>query len=125
MSRSFHGRDWFAPVLTRLANGEDVASCDIALESLIGMNWPDQLAEVIYIDHFGNAVTGLRASHYSAQSIVSLAGLDIMHAQTFSDVEPGCPFWYENSMGLVEIAANSVNAATRLGLAIGTALECK
>jgi S-adenosylmethionine hydrolase len=41
----------------------------------------------------------------------------------FSEVAEGELFWYENSLGLLEIAANSVNAATKLGLRIGHAVS--
>ena len=41
-------------------------------------------------------------------------------ARTFSDVGPGEAFWYENSLGLVEIAVNQDAAARLLGLSVGT-----
>jgi S-adenosylmethionine hydrolase len=37
-------------------------------------------------------------------------------------VPPGEIFWYENSIGLAEIAANSASAAERLGLTVGSAV---
>ena len=43
-------------------------------------------------------------------------------ATTFSEVERGAPFWYENSSGLVEIAVNQGRASDRLGLAVGDAV---
>jgi S-adenosyl-L-methionine hydrolase (adenosine-forming) len=37
----------------------------------------------------------------------------------FSDVAPAELFWYANSIGLVEIAANQASASSMLGVAVG------
>lgn len=121
-SDSFHGRDIFAPVVTRLHAGEHVDSQTISCDNLIGMDYPEQLAEVIYIDYYGNAVTGLSARDCSPQAVFSIAGHKLRHARTFSCVASGDVFWYTNSMGLVEIAANQASAAKVLGLSTGTPL---
>jgi S-adenosylmethionine hydrolase len=47
----------------------------------------------------------------------------LAQAKTFSDVPVGELFWYENSVGLVEIAANQASAATLLQLGVGASLE--
>jgi hypothetical protein len=78
------------------------------------------LAEVIYVDHFGNAFTGLRARGASPAGRLVAQGHDIPHARVFADVAPGAAFWYENSSGLVEIAVNQGDAARALGLVVGT-----
>ena len=44
-------------------------------------------------------------------------------ARTFSDLPVGATFWYENSNGLAEIAANQRRADQELGLSIGTSIE--
>ncbi len=59
LSDSFHGRDLFAPVAARLAGGEQPAAEPAPLTL---PDWPADLAQVIYIDHYGNAITGTRAS---------------------------------------------------------------
>jgi len=123
LSHSFHGRDLFAPVVIREVSGEKVETVIIEPDSLVGMDWPRQLAEVIYIDGYGNAVIGLRAADCSQRDVYMLKSRDIRYAPTFSSVAYGSPFWYENSMGLVEIAANSKSAAELLGLQIGSPVE--
>src|SRR2546430_1837240 len=70
------------------------------------LDWPDDLAEIIYVDHFGNALTGLRASMLPAQARLAVAGRALERATTFSERPPGTAFWYENSNGLAEIAVN-------------------
>jgi len=44
----------------------------------------------------------------------------LRRARTFGDLPAGCPFWYENSNGLAEIAVNRGCADRALGLEIGT-----
>lgn len=146
MSASFHGRDLFAPVAARLARGEVPDSEPIgyfperrSAESLlarvdaldtksIGLtippdaSWPDDAAEIIYIDHYGNGITGLRAVAVSATQAIRFRGEVLKYARVFSDVPPGTAFWYENSNGLVEIAVNGGSAAVRLGLKLGDPL---
>lgn len=120
LSASFHGRDLFAPVAARLARGEAPPGRPVECS---GNDWPDDLAEVIYIDRFGNAMTGLRAAGVSAGSVVEVAGRRLSHATTFGAVAPGEAFWYENAVGLVELAVNQDSAAQQLGLTVGTPLR--
>jgi S-adenosyl-L-methionine hydrolase (adenosine-forming) len=61
LSASFHGRDLFAPVAAMLARGEPPPGRP-RKDAERRSDWPDDLAEIVYIDHFGNAMTGLRAS---------------------------------------------------------------
>lgn len=120
LSASFHGRDLFAPVAARLA-------CD-ALPSGALRNagtvrypdWPDDLPEIVYIDGYGNAMTGLRAAVLPAQAALLAGGRALARARTFSDVPPGAAFWYENANGLAEIALNAGRADSALDLAVGT-----
>jgi S-adenosylmethionine hydrolase len=120
LSASFHGRDLFAPVAARLARGEPPPGR--LLPPAFGRHpeWPDDLGEIVYIDHFGNAMTGWRAAMLAAGTRLAVGSRLLPRAATFSDVAPGEPFWYENANGLAEIAVNSGSAAAVLGLAIGS-----
>lgn len=118
ISSSFHGRDIFAPAAAQLANGETVSTK--AAGPPEGIHWPDDLAEVIYIDTYGNAMTGLRATANAHASALEVGGMVLRKAETFSDVSPGEAFWYQNSIGLVEIAVNKGQAAADLRIQIGT-----
>jgi hypothetical protein len=80
----------------------------------------DDLAEVIYVDHYGNCFTGLRAHGQPETNRLAAGGREFPHARVFADAEPGTAFWYENSSGLVEIAVNRGSAVRDLGLAVGT-----
>ena len=78
---------------------------------------------MIYIDHYGNGFTGLRANGVSRDALIVVDNRRIGHARVFSEVPAGEVFWYENSLGLVEIAANSASAAGKLGLQTGQPLS--
>ena len=119
LSASFHGRDLFAPVAARLARGEAPPGTAVAVDERIMPAWPDDLGEIVYIDHFGNAMTGMRAAKVDEARRLRLKGIDVAHARTFSAVPVGEAFWYENANGLVEVAVNQGSAALKLHLAIG------
>jgi S-adenosylmethionine hydrolase len=123
LSASFHGRDLFAPVAAMLARGEPPPG--LARDDSVDRrtDWPDDLCEIVYVDHFGNAMTGLRAVTLPRNTRLATAGRILEHAVTFSDRPLGTAFWYENSNGLVEIAVNQGRADHDLGLAIGALVE--
>jgi S-adenosylmethionine hydrolase len=118
LSASFHGRDLFSPVAAMLTTGEHFASEEILPSAIDRPDWPDELAEVIYFDSFGNAMTGIRAITLPADAVLEAGGKTFPRARTFSDVAPGDAFWYENSNGLAEIAINC-GRADGLGLVRG------
>jgi S-adenosyl-L-methionine hydrolase (adenosine-forming) len=120
LSASFHGRDLFAPTAARLARGD--MAVELTQPGEIGRypDWPDDLPEIVYIDRYGNAMTGLRAASLSDTARLAAGGRVLRRRRTFSDVPEGEPFWYENSNGLAEIAVNAGRADAVLGLAIGT-----
>lgn len=122
LSASFHGRDLFAPVAAMLARGAAPTQIPRDAAWQRQPDWPDDLAEIVYIDHYGNAMTGLRAAMVPADAVLSVRGTQIHPARTFSSVPPGQAFWYENSNGLVEIAVNRGRADRVLNLAIGAKL---
>ncbi len=119
LSASFHGRDLFAPAAARLATGAPLPMSPRDGSDIVGAGWPDDLPAVVYVDHYGNAMTGLRAAKISDDARLSAGGCTLGRARTFSDVAPGEAFWYENANGLVEIAVNQGRADEALGLAVG------
>jgi hypothetical protein len=120
LSASFHGRDLFAPVAGLLARGDPPDGRLRPAAVLRRPDWPDDLPEVVYVDRFGNAMTGLRAALLPDRGRLAAAGRVLARRRTFSDVPVGKAFWYENSNGLAEIAVNSGRADATLGLAVGS-----
>ena len=123
LSASFHGRDLFAPVAARIAKGERPAGEPLDPSARPGSDWPDDLARVIYVDYFGNAVTGLRAETLAPGTELAAAGARFGQVRTFSDAGEGEAFWYANADGLAEIAVNRGRADAALGLTLGAAIE--
>ena len=119
LSASFHGRDLFAPVAAALATGKEAGMLRPCPGPELSQ-WPEDLAEVIYVDHYGNVITGLTYRHDWRGRMLAVAGRNLAQAETFSDVAEGGAFWYVNSMGLVEVAVNRGSAAQALGIGIGT-----
>lgn len=120
LSASFHGRDLFGPIAAWIAAGpfpegklERKKRLAVAVET-------GDLAEIIYIDHYGNGMTGLRASAVARESVLHVGNESVPFAGIYADAPTDAAFWYENSLGLVEIAVNRGSAARNLGLAVGT-----
>lgn len=123
VAATFHGRDLFAPAAARLALGHAPAAFGAtAVQPMRCPDWPDDLAEVVYVDHFGNCATGLRAALLPEAAELELSGHRLRRARTYAEVPRGVGFWYENSNGLAEIAVNCGRAAERLAAGIGTAV---
>ena len=118
LSASFHGRDLFAPVAAMISTGKTDISEPISKDTLAKPDWPDDLKSIIYIDHFGNAMTGIRAKTLSSLTRLEWRENNFSYARTFSSVESGAAFWYENANGLAEISINQ-GRADDLGLAVG------
>src|SRR5215831_16793541 len=92
LSASFHGRDLFAPVAAMLARGDPPPGPLRADEADRRADWPDDLREIVYVDHFGNAMTGLRAAMLAPDAKLAAAGRVLERAGTFSDQPPGTAF---------------------------------
>jgi S-adenosylmethionine hydrolase len=120
LSSSFHGRDLFAPVAASLARGRPPARWFAAMRAPRVLLDPADLARVIYVDHYGNAMTGLRAAGIAPGARLRAGGRTLSRAGTFSEIRRGEAFWYANSFGLAEIAANQESAARKLGLRVGS-----
>lgn len=117
---TFHGRDVFAPIAALIDKGAfphgkliDTASLEVRLTDR-------DLNEIIYIDHYGNAMSGVRGDQVADASILNVGGNTITKARVFSEVTQGELFWYVNSIGLVEIAANMSSADRLLKLQVGS-----
>jgi S-adenosylmethionine hydrolase len=107
-------------VAARLARGEPATPMAEPAAAIRFREWPDDLPEIAYIDHYGNALTGLRGGSVPETARLRAGGQTLAHARTFSAAPQGVAFWYVNSNGLVEIAINGARAERSLGLAVGS-----
>lgn len=121
LSRSFHGRDLFAPVAARLATAGKPGPPTVRPGALTRrLAWPDDLPAIVYVDHYGNAMTGLRVRAVPKGASLHAAGRVLPRSGTFGDQPPGRPFWYANANGLAEIAVNRGRAVDLLRLKTGS-----
>jgi S-adenosylmethionine hydrolase len=121
LSATFHGRDLFALIAADIARGEFP---ETKLASIAQLNVEfdvGDLARVIYIDHYGNAWTGVRDVPKNAR--VTAAGELFKHSDSFGFVGKGEGFWFINSVGLLELAVNRGSAAAAFGLKVGDAVQ--
>ena len=121
LSATFHGRDLFAPIAADIARGEFPADKLSPTDKLKVEFDPGDLPRVIYIDHYGNAWTGVRGVLKDAR--VSAAGQQFRHSESFGFVGKGEGFWFINSVGLLELAINRGSAATVFGLKVGDPVQ--
>ena len=123
LSATFHGRDLFAPLAARLAKGESPPGQRQDYRQRLTPGWPEDYWHIVYIDHFGNAMTGIRAGIMPRTSRLVVRGHHLSYARTYSDVPPGGGFWYENANGLIEIAINQGRAEEHWGLTLGNVVS--
>jgi S-adenosylmethionine hydrolase len=136
ISRTFHGRDVFAPAAAHLARGVAPTEYGKRVKDFIcGLEGsPEQVAQNIWagailkVDRFGNLITNLRVDQFSdvkTRPIELRVGLQRVHrlALTYSEAAIGEVFAIVGSSGYIEIAANQASAAQTLGCGVGASVE--
>lgn len=128
---TFHGRDVFAPVTAQLALGlapdhiGSLAPDPVMLQiPPISRNLDGIAGEVIYVDHFGNAITNLRPDDLKEQEFplfFQVAGQFVSGpVNCYSAVQAGVPTILLGSWGYFEVAIRDGSAALLLGLQRGS-----
>jgi S-adenosylmethionine hydrolase len=131
-SRTFHGRDVFAPAAALLASGalafEDVGAPTVPVagehpaQSLRGE--ASASGEVVVIDRFGNLITNLEGPWPGVENArVAVAGRTLPVAGTYAELAPGALAAIFGSFGQLEIACRDGSAARTLGAQRGTAVR--
>jgi S-adenosylmethionine hydrolase len=121
LSATFHGRDLFAWIAADIARGEFPTDKLAPIDTLKVEFDSGDLARVIYVDHYGNAWTGVRGVLKDAR--VAAAGQAFKHSDSFGFVGKGEGFWFMNSVGLLELAVNRGSAAVAYGLKVGDPVQ--
>ncbi len=133
VSKTFHGRDIFAPVAAHLAIGTPLDSLGSAIDDPIRLDLPAPAptsagwqGEVIYIDHFGNLSTNLNASHINTLKdlVLRIHQKQIVGmASTFGDRPRGTLVALLDSSGALVISVVNGNAAKVLQAHLGDKVE--
>jgi S-adenosylmethionine hydrolase len=130
VSRTFHGRDIMASVAAHLVSGLSLDKLGPRVDKLVQLA-PEQpilsrssaRAEIIGVDHFGNAITnipagwleGVRgAGHLVLEALGNQKRVEIV--ETYGQRPVGSLVVLVGSLGRVELAMVGGNAARQLGL---------
>src|ERR1044071_2667111 len=100
VSRTFHGRDVFAPTGAAIAAGEDPTTAGRKVDLVGRLPWGPrerEVGRVVHIDRFGNLITDLPEAE--AGRAVIAAGQVLPILATYEDVAPGQLLAYIGSAG--------------------------
>jgi S-adenosyl-L-methionine hydrolase (adenosine-forming) len=136
VSKTFHGRDIFAPIAAWLSKGSQAASMGDEITDYKKFAMPKpKPAEgalkgvVLRVDSFGNLVTNFRPEDLPASALEHGAVQFQIGSQTvsrlvdtFAKGNPGEPFAYIGSNGFVEFGVNRGNASKALGAGRGVSV---
>jgi S-adenosyl-L-methionine hydrolase (adenosine-forming) len=134
VSRTFQGRDLFAPVAAWLSRGVKFSTLGPKLPALLKLPWPEPArtaggwrGEIVYIDRYGNCVTNLPAElvPQSVRRKVVVKKRPIPLKDFYAAVDRGKPLAIASSNGFLEVAVNGGSAAKQLKLVIGSPLELR
>ena len=143
ISRTFHGRDLFAPAAAHLARGVAIGELGppVDPEALVRLELPELSfgegvvhATTLYVDGFGNIALNLTRDDLERVGVVpgTRVELDLsgeryyaVAARTFADARPGDVILYEDSYRNMSIAISNGNAAAMLHAVIGQPLSIR
>ena len=133
VSKTFEGRDRFAPIAAWVAQGIQLQDLGKSVKDYKKIEVPEvTLLEksikgiVLRVDHFGNLVTNINRSNFeklaSDDSVqVMIEGKSIGPiVNTYSDVNQGQLCALFGSTGHLEVAANGVSVVEKFGWSFGT-----
>lgn len=136
VSRTFHGRDIFAPAAAHLASGvaparfgklltDPVCSFPLKPTRLSRREWS---GTILKVDRFGNLITNLHVNDFpdvKTRPIELRVGLERIRrlALTYSETAIGELSAIVGSSGYIEVAANQAAAAKILGCGAGAPIE--
>ena len=132
VSRTFHGRDLFAPAAAHLALGLDPARLGPVVTDPARLVWPEVRAvagavagAVVHTDRFGNLITSIHARStdlLDAGVVIRVGGRVVPVVGTYAELPVGRPGALVGSAGRLEIAVREGSAAAVLRASRGTAV---
>lgn len=138
ISRTFHGRDVFAPIAAHLASGIDLKKLGprLAAQQVVRLSSAEpRLSEnheivgrIVWVDRFGNLITNIEAGlltktgfEKNSQGLVIRLGNGRIRgiSHRYADAGAGKPVALVGSRGCLEIAVNQGSARTYFAAASG------
>lgn len=133
MSRTFEGRDRFAPVAAHLASGTALAELGPPANALNLLDVPVAVeeagliaGEVLRVDRFGNLITNIERAaltRLGPDVVVRVGGQTLQLLSAYGDARPGEVVALVGSFERLEIAVNGGSAARHLGLGAGASVS--
>src|SRR5207245_6975043 len=135
VSRTFHGRDIFAPVAAHLSCGVPIRKFGPAQKTFVRLEWPAPRptrrgvkGQIIYLDRFGNAITNLDTASliHSGDTQIQIlvkGKWSCPLATHYGAVPAGKPVAVIGSSGFLAIAIHCASAVKRLRLRVGDPVE--
>jgi hypothetical protein len=124
VSRTFHGRDIFAPSAAHLAAGASFSSLGKRIRDFVTLDL--SAPQVLHTDHFGNIITNLRAADLETHASLTIAGVAITEkAENYAQMQQGKLYLIEGSSGYLEISMHQASAAGKIAAAAGMPVEIK
>jgi S-adenosylmethionine hydrolase len=130
VSRTFHGRDVFAPAVAHLANGVALERFGPPVEDPVRLAWPEMHAvggavagAVLHVDRFGNLITsiaGAAVEALGADASIHIAGRRLPLVGTYADLPRGAAGAMIGSSNRLEVAVREGSAAAVLKARRGT-----
>jgi S-adenosylmethionine hydrolase len=138
VSRTFHGRDIFAPVAAQLANGLAPAEVGPIIEDYLQLGFAKPIhtvhktwaGTVLKADRFGNLITNFDSETWKALAFELFelrAGTCVVTrmASNYAEVNEEEAFVIAGSAGFLEVSLNRGSAAETTGARPGDALEIR
>lgn len=133
VSRTFHGRDIFAPAAAHLARGIPLAELGQPLKEIVTFTLPRPqvspdgtiVGQVIHVDRFGNLITSITATDLAdrpllREGIIGIKGQSIRRiANSYTEVTPGRLLALIGSSDHLEIAVSGGSASQTLKAKVG------
>jgi S-adenosylmethionine hydrolase len=133
VSRTFHGRDVFAPVAARLAAGAPLSGAGDPIDPATLVRLPEPLvavgdgyleAEVLTVDRFGNVQLAAPGSCLDGlRDTLVVGGIRAVRRGTFADAPPGGLVVFVDSADRVAVAINGGRAVVALSVSPGDVLR--
>ncbi len=131
VSRTFHGRDIFAPVAAHLANGVAPEQLARPITDPVRLALPEPIrrpdgsiiGEIVHVDRFGNLISNVPAAWVaSGRWRCQIAGQSTTLAATYAEAVVGALIGLISSGDTVELAVRNGNAARLFGVGVGEAV---
>lgn len=138
VSRTFHGRDVFAPAAAQLAKGVAPSRFGKLMQDYLRTSWDQPVrtgkrfwtGAVLKTDRFGNLITNFHVADFPGileSPFEMCVGIHVVRrlANTYGDCPPGEPCVVLGSSNYFEVVVNEDSASRKLGCCTGSPVELR